>query len=294
MDDILNGIVFDRVFYEKSFDTSKGIYEILNLDLDKVVKKNILSSNNDLFRCNSGIILTRDQEQRLFRKYNYLKYRINKIKNWKQSKSKKEKKIKEKINALIETREIIIKCNTRLVIKPIQKFADGNPQESAVFDDLTSNAYFYMFKSIDAFDHRKGFKFSTYFSTALYKNLSRDKKLQKNKKKYYGENCENIQETPFFESHELQVNSYNQEYLTKLFEELNSPKLKKIFKAPEKRNLEILKKYYGVCGEKPHTLKEISEIVGLTKERVRQIKMKTENFIRINHKELNLKYDSVF
>lgn len=292
MDDI-QGILFDRIFYEKSFDTNKGIYEILNFDLEKTIKKNILSTNNDLFRCNSGIILTRDQEQKLFRKYNYLKYRINKIKNWKQSKSKKEKAIKEKINALIETREIIIKCNTRLIIKPAMKYNNGNSQESAYFDDLISNSYLYMFRSIDAFDHRKGFKFSTYFSMALYRNLSRDKKLERNKRKYYGENDENIEEAPFFESYDAQVNSYNQEYLTKLFKELDSPKVQKIYKALGKRNLEILKKYYGVCGEKAHTLKEISEVIGLTKERVRQIKIKTENFIRTNHKEF-LKYDSIF
>ena len=56
--------------------------------------------------------------------------------------------------------------------------------------------------------------------------------------------------------------------------------------ALEKREEDILKKYYGFYLELRHTLEEIAQIYGITRERVRQIKYysikKLENENKIN------------
>lgn len=274
----MDEICFEKFFYENSFDTKKGIYEISKEILDSSVKNQILFKNDDLYRC--GILLTKEQEQKLFRKYNYLKYRIQKIKKWSSS-GKKNREIKKKTDLLIEIREILIKCNTRLMIKPVVKFSSIKKIGSTECDDLSSDAYVYMLKSIDRFDYRKGFKFSTYFSTVLYRNLSRDKKLKQNKRKYHGQTIEKIDDLSFTEQYEDQKNIYNKKFIESLFSKLKS----------DKKGLTILKKYYGVCGEKQHTLRQLSEILGTSTETIRQIKMKTELLIK---NKVELEYDPIF
>ena len=44
----------------------------------------------------------------------------------------------------------------------------------------------------------------------------------------------------------------------------------------------VLKRNYGLCGEKKQTLREIGEELGVSKERVRQIRMQAEDFVRQN------------
>lgn len=281
----MDGICLDKFFYESSFDTKKGISEIFKQILDPSLQEKILSNNKDLYNCGCGVILTRDQEYKFFKRYSYIKYRIKQIENWNTKESKKKSEIKNKVNQLFVIRDIITKCNTRLMVKPVFKFSNG---DSSLFDDLMSNSYIHMLKSIEGFDYRKGFKFSTYFSNALYRNLIKDVMAEKNKKKHFEEDARSAEDSPVFDFHESQKDFYNKDFTKKLFLFLENKN------ALGNKNLLILKKYYGVCGEKRQTLREISKVLGLTTEGVRQIKLKTELFIQNNFEEFELKYDPVF
>ena len=60
-----------------------------------------------------------------------------------------------------------------------------------------------------------------------------------------------------------------------LLHESLSKEIERVLNTLSLRESEIIKYYYGLLGNKPKTLEEISEIMGLTKERIRQIKERT-------------------
>lgn len=281
----MKDICLDTIFYEKCFDTQKGIAEIFRDNLSISVQKNILL-NNDFY--NSGVILTREQEQKFFKRYNYIKYRIKKIKSWNSDESKKRSEIKKRIQKLYQIREILIKCNTRLMVKPVLKFSKGHEFDSVHCNELISNSYCHMIKIIDRFDYRKGFKFSTYFSHAIFKNLIRDTGSERNKKDRYYRELSNGEELISCDDGSNFI--YDQVFVKKLFCFLESSSFEKM----KISDFLILKKYYGVCGENKHTLKDLSKELGVSKERVRQIKLKAEIFIKNNIGKFEIKYDPVF
>jgi len=60
-----------------------------------------------------------------------------------------------------------------------------------------------------------------------------------------------------------------------LLHESLSKEIERVLNTLSLRESEIIKYYYGLLGNKPKTLEEISGIMGLTKERIRQIKERT-------------------
>jgi RNA polymerase primary sigma factor len=55
------------------------------------------------------------------------------------------------------------------------------------------------------------------------------------------------------------------------------------------REGEIIRYYFGLNGTRPHTLEEIGEVFGLTRERVRQIKEKSIKKLKNNYRNKLLK-----
>jgi len=62
-----------------------------------------------------------------------------------------------------------------------------------------------------------------------------------------------------------------------------------ILKSLTEREARILRLYYGLNGEKPHTLEEVGLVFRLTRERVRQIKEKALTKLRSKTKSKTLK-----
>ena len=297
----MENINFKDFFVDDSFYTKKGQAEILKNNLDLEVQKKILSSNNDLYRCNCGVLLTREQEFSLFRRFNYFKYRISEIEKWKTSNSNKERERKKKIKSIFDIREIIIKCNTRLMINPAKKFSNSQDLDSVECSEYISNGYVHLFKAIDKFDYNRGFKFSTYFCNVLFRNLSRDKQVQINKTmNHYELDEKTISVAAEDETHQERIASYNEVFLKNLIAKLeiedNANRLKKRFRRCDSRHISrsvVLKRTYGICGERKHTLREVSKDLGVSHERIRQIRIQAEEFIKSNFNTFEL-YDPMF
>ena len=75
-----------------------------------------------------------------------------------------------------------------------------------------------------------------------------------------------------------------------LIDESLKEEIEEILKTLNRREAKIVKLYYGIAGEKPHTLEEIGTEFKLTRERVRQIKEKALRRLRYNTRSKLLKY----
>lgn len=279
-----------KMFFDKSFERNGFANQILK---EIPIISNNLEHNN-IFNCAS--ILNREQEYHLFRKYNYIKYRIIKLTlGFEKSKIRPAPKpfratklerlrnnslsnLENLIEKMNKLRNLLLKSNTRLVVKQVAKFA---PEDSFKRDEFISNAYLHVLKAIDCFDYRRGFKFSTYCVNVLKTNLYRDQ-ADLYRKQSVLENSENLKfiESPEADFSELNI-KYNKQMIKLVFEEL-----RKTSKRAEDK-IFILKNYFGVDGSERLLLRDLAKQMGISKERVRQIKSQALESVR------HLSYDPI-
>ena len=262
-----------KFFYEKSFDTNNRTKILSDLKLDEIDKE------ASILRC--GILLTREQEFHLFRKYSYLRYRISKLTNTKLEGLKNSglSEIEKNINKMHETRNIIMKCNMRLIVKPSIKHFGVDTFNT---EEFFSNGYVHMIRAIDFFDHRRGFKFSTYFVNVLYRNLQRDRA------KLFDSRCEYLEYDPQDQkvADYREINdSYNKQFIKEMLSNLGES-----YKNTRKDitvRAAVIEKYFGIDNGEEKTLHEVGLQIGVSRERVRQL---VDDTI-LSLKKSNISYD---
>lgn len=279
----IKSVLPKKFFFEKEFESNHRNKILANVSLcyDKVEHNNIL---------NCSPLLNKTQEQQLFRKYNYLKYRLCKLTvgfehiKFKGRKPKKSKpvniyrlgekslnNIENIIYEISEIRNILIKSNTRLVVKQLSRLL---PEDSFDRDELFSNSYCHIMRAIDCFDYRKRFKFSTYLVHVLRRNLWQDLiNLKKHRSKTEQSEC--VYEV--CDKKEVDLSKHNIKYNKEVIKEIFAC-VKKGMKRPDEKIL-ILKEYFGIDCE-AGTLKSLAEKLSLTKERIRQIKLEALKFAK--------------
>jgi RNA polymerase primary sigma factor len=118
-------------------------------------------------------LLTREQEAHLFRKMNFLKHQSARLKSAVNPANATAADL-DHVEALLKeglaVKNQIIRANLRLVVSLVRKLS-GPDQD---FAELVSDGYVALIRAIETFDFSRGYKFSTYASWAIMKNLSRD------------------------------------------------------------------------------------------------------------------------
>ena len=117
-------------------------------------------------------LLTPEEETRLFRRMNYVKYRAQQIRSTLSVDAIDEEQLTEAENCLAEARAIrdrIVQGNMRLVMAVVKKFV--TPQHS--FDDMLSDGIYSLMQAAEKFDFDRGFRFSTYAYRAIVRNSYR-------------------------------------------------------------------------------------------------------------------------
>jgi RNA polymerase sigma factor (sigma-70 family) len=276
-------------FFEDSFENSSHIPKILadiKLNFDSVDHANLL---------NCSPILKKEQELHLFRKFNYLKYKL--IKNtigFSNSDKKPSPKTKAPVNLdrigekriaeleltidkIQNVRNILIKSNMRLIVRPISRLVD---QDCFEREEFVSNGYLHVMKAVDCFDYRLGFKFSTYCMNVLKTNLYRDfVALRKNKSILLEDEKEmnNFGGNLDFSS---EINSeYNKKVVQEIFEYLDE-NTKKI------KYSEVLKLSFGIGCDKL-LQKDIASKLKISRTRIQQIRDKAFDMVQ------HIKYDPI-
>lgn len=271
-----------KMFFDPCFEKSdrNNLIKDIEFSFDKKI------NDSNILNCHA--LLKKEQEYHLFRKLNYFKYRLLKLtvgfeKSSEQPAPKPSKPVKlnrlgekslSEIESLIlkiqDTRNIIIKANMRLIVRQVNKYAS---EDSFHREEFFSHAYFHMFKAIDCFDYRRNFKFSTYFINVLNTNLRRDY--------FYYKKYDDLLYLP---ENPISQKNYQEEILSERNHEYNKCFLKKAFESMRGRfknsdiNIIVLKKYFGIDCERLN-LKEIGEELNLSKERIRQIKLASLNYL---------------
>ena len=117
-------------------------------------------------------LLTREQEQHLFRKFNYLKHRASQLRDQldpARAKSSLMDRIEELYEEAVRTKNQIVKANLRLVVS----IAKRHVSSSDDFFGLVSDGNMSLIRAVEKFDYSRGNKFSTYASWAIMKNFAR-------------------------------------------------------------------------------------------------------------------------
>jgi len=117
-------------------------------------------------------LLTKEQEVGLFRRYNYLKYRIARLKETldpTRVTARELRRIGDLKRQALEVKNILIQANLRLVVS-IAKRHVGRMMN---FFELVSDGNVSLMRAVEKFDFARGNKFSTYASWAIIKNFAR-------------------------------------------------------------------------------------------------------------------------
>lgn len=208
-------------------------------------------------------LLTREQEQYMFRKYNYLKFKASRIRDELSQGTPKATlmdEIERFYEQAVKTKNAIVKANLRLVIS----IAKRHVVASEDFFQLVSDGNMSLIRAVEKFDYSRGNKFSTYASWAIMKNFARTIPGEFKQRDRFRPSPEEL----FVAQPDQRSDRYSQE----AEQERRSVQVNRILERLDEREQQIIVSRFGLDrGTEPLTLKEVGEKMGVTKERVRQI-----------------------
>ena len=234
----------------------------------------------ELASCYEYPLLTKEQEQHLFRKMNFLKYKAAKLRDQlrKEGGAANEidparvrnqtlKEIEELQKQANAVKELLIKANLRLVVSIAKKHA--SPWES--FQELVSDGNMSLIRAVEKFDFSRGFKFSTYASWAIMKNFARSIPDEIHRRERFVTGHEEL--------FEIAPDTRTDEHEILATQERAARSVNRLLEYLEPREREIIRMRAGLDAD-PRTLEEIGQRFGITKERVRQLNARAMRKLR--------------
>ncbi len=228
-------------------------------------------------------LLTKDQEQHLFRKYNYLKYKTAKLRKDlepEQPKAALMDEIEELYEQIVETKNQIAKANLRLVVSIAKRHV--TPDQN--FFELVSDGNVSLLRAVEKFDYARGNKFSTYASWAIMKNFARTIPGEYRQRDRFRTSYDEL----FAATEEERGNPMVDERA----QSDRLEKIQRILQRLDEREQQIIIGRFGLDhSREPLTLKEVGAEMGVTKERIRQIEARALNKLRLAAQEEKISID---
>ena len=217
-------------------------------------------------KAQSTVLLTGAQERVLFMKYNFARFSISEIQKQAASRSLTLVEAREMLrwHAIAnQYREQLAETNLALVLAMAKRVRLGEGE----FADLIGEGNMALMRSVDKFDCGRGFKFSTYACRAILKAFSRHGiKVAKHRQRFP------VEFDPALEQGEgvaaIRAEGERQD-VAELREivETNRADLSEVERAVVMHRFAL----EGSDQGRPPTLAQVGRLIGLTKERVRQI-----------------------
>jgi RNA polymerase primary sigma factor len=231
-------------------------------------------------------LLTREQEQYLFRKYNFLKHQASKLRNNldpANARSSEMDEIERLFEQAVKIKNRIVQSNLRLVVSIAKRHVNASED----FFQLVSDGNMSLIRAVEKFDYSRGNKFSTYASWAIMKNFARTIPGEFKQRDRFRPTSEEV----FLSRADERSNRYIQESEQQRREQ----QVNRILESLDDREQKIIISRFGLdYSQEPLTLKEVGEALGVTKERIRQIQTRALNKLRIAAKEDNIEMSGEF
>jgi len=216
-------------------------------------------------------LLKKEEEVHLFRKMNYLKCHAARRRERldpKQARASLMDEIERLLKEALAVKNRIIRANLRLVVS-IAKRHTG----SANFDELVSDGNMSLIRAVEKFDFARGNKFSTYASWAIMKNFARSIPEQHTQRDRFV--------TGLAEMFDTTADARGSEHCYEAEVRRIRSSLAKILSRLDERERSIIISRFGLDDEgEPHTLEEVGQELGVTKERIRQIEVRALGKLR--------------
>lgn len=232
--------------------------------------------DDDLLSSNApaSSLLTTDQEKHVFLRYNYARKRTQEAiaKFRKQPGKEVVKQVLSWYGRVRETREVITQTNLALVLA----MAKRTRMSEVDFGELVSEGNMALLRAIEKFDISRGFKFSTYACRAILKGFSRIAvKTSRYRQAFPAEYDPALEKSDFLETRRAESEKDAVEELQRIMGE-NRAHLSDV----EKTVLQARFALNQMSDSSPMTLEEVGQVIGVTKERVRQIQNKALEKLR--------------
>jgi RNA polymerase primary sigma factor len=230
-----------------------------------------------------SVLLTAAQERVIFLQYNYSRYRVCRLRDELLDSPTIDPDLARQMldwhRKAAGYREHIAQINLALVLA----MAKRTRMNEMDFGDMVSEGNMALLRAIDKFDAARGFKFSTYGCRAILKAFSRaGMKLSRYRGLFPTDFDPALERSDYSETrrteHELDcadevkmIVTRNEADLTDIEQEVIEHRFN-VLKGPAK----------GMQREpRPMTLEQVGKLIGVTKERVRQIQNKALEKIRV-------------
>ncbi len=224
------------------------------------------------------ITLTASEEKNLFLRLNYARFRINKILTKFAGKRLTEQAAREIAwwqERVESIRGEIVKANVPLVLAMAKRTRLGNID----YAELISEGNMALLRSVDKFDCGRGFKFSTYGCRAILKSFSRvAMKIGRYRGRFPVEFDPSLERSDYAETQRLDQEFDCLDELRGILRE-NSASLNEV-------EVKVLQARFALGnaesapGDGPQTLEQVGMLIGVTKERVRQIQNRALSKLR--------------
>ena len=217
-------------------------------------------------------LLSRVQEAHLFRKMNYLKYKASKLRE-QLDPANPSARLMDQIEKVhgesVATKNEILRANLRLVVSIVKRYAKAGED----FYDLISDGNVTLMRAVEKFDFARGNKFSTYASWALIKNFARSIPEESRRLRRFGTGNDEL----LLSAEDRRSDEYEQE-TSQLRRE---SEVKELLSRLSEREQKVICYRYGLQdGRGPSTLKEVGAMLGVSKERARQIEVRAMGRLR--------------
>lgn len=224
------------------------------------------------------VILTGAEERILFHQFNYARYRVREIQRAVRAQADQLPRPDQAEDVLRwhrlaeRIREQIAETNLALVLA----MAKRTRMSEVDFADLVSEGNMALLRAVDKFDAGRGYKFSTYACRAILKAFSRQgMKLSKYRQRFPTDFDPKLEKSNFLETRRA---DFEKDAASEVRDIVSSNRA-------DLTDVErtVIEHRFGLDAgenEKPMTLEQVGQIIGVTKERVRQIQNKAMEKIR--------------
>lgn len=217
-------------------------------------------------------LLNREQEQYYFRRFNFRKFQLVQQRQL-LVESKPTARLINRLERLaddiLRIKNLLIRSNLRLVVSIAKKYL----KSGSGFFELVSDGNVSLMRAVEKFDYSRGNKFSTYASWAILKNFTRSVPAEHQRLDRFRTGQDEI----FSQSSEFRTSQINDEQTNQGQRDV----IREMLKELDGREQKVIAFRFGLEGEgEPQTLEQVGWRLGVTKERVRQIEVRTLEKLR--------------